>query len=314
MKQYIIRSRLKTILVFLVIATSTPISVSAQKTTVEFARIDTQVLKMDIYEPAIKADQNPCVLFVFGGAFYTGKRDAEFYQRYFKSLTDSGFVVVSIDYRLGLKDLSKPPSLFNRKPLVHAIEIAVEDLYSATAFLLKNAQEYHIDTSMIIVSGSSAGAISVLTADFQKRNFIKPSDILPAQFQYAGIITFAGAVYSTRGKPKYKVKPAPMLLFHGNKDDVVPFKKVALFGTGIYGSSVILKKFKRLHDPYWFYVMDGIGHDASIYPMNDFLPQIHDFIRKCIFVKRPLYKNILIKDDDRKNSSINFSKVFKRKK
>lgn len=314
MRQYIIRPRLKATLVFLVIAINISIPVSAQKITVEFARIDTQVLKMDIYEPAIKTDKNPCVIFVFGGAFYTGKRDAEFYQRYFKSLTDSGFVVASIDYRLGLKDLAKQPSLFNRKPLVHAIEIAVEDLYSATAFLLKHAQEYQIDTSMIIVSGSSAGAIIVLTADFEKRNFINPADILPAQFQYAGIISFAGAIYSTRGKPTYKVKPAPMLLFHGNKDDVVPFKKVALFGTGIYGSSVIVKKFKSQHDPYWFYVMDGIGHDASVYPMNDFLPQIHDFIRKCIFDKRPLYENVLIKDDDRKNSSINFSKVFKKKK
>lgn len=293
---------------------SSSLQVRAQKVTVDYATRDTQILRMDIYQPLNGQSQNPCVVFVFGGAFYTGQRDAKIYQNYFRSLADSGFVVASIDYRLGLKDLKKPPSLFNRKPLVYAIEMAVEDLFTATSYLIDHAAEYHIDTSKIIASGSSAGAITALTADFQKRNHLKYASLLPRDFQYAGIISFAGAIYSNTGKPAYKTKPAPMLLFHGNKDDVVPFKKISLFGTGMYGSSFIVKKFKTLHDPYWLYVMDGIGHDVSIYPMNDYLDVVHGFLRQMILEKRPLYEDVLIKDDDRVNSDVDFSKVFKKKK
>ncbi len=217
----------------------------AQKQTAIFAKRDTQELKMDIYQPEAISKINPCVIFVFGGGFLTGSRDSKIYLEYFKSLSDSGYLVAAIDYRLGLKGAKRPPSLFNRKPVIHAIDMAVEDLYAATAYLVQHAGELNIDTSKIIVSGSSAGAITALTADYRKRNGYDGT-MLPESFQYAGVISFAGAIYSNHGHPKYAIHPAPMLLFHGSKDKIVPFKKIALFGTGMYGSSVIIKRFKKL--------------------------------------------------------------------
>lgn len=287
-------------------------SASAQKSTVVYAVRDMQVLKMDIYQPVASQGKRPCVIFVFGGAFYTGERDAKLYSKYFHSLADSGFVVASIDYRLGLKNISKPPSLFNRKPLIHAIDIAVEDFYSATRFLLDHADSLHIDTTMILASGSSAGAITVLTADFRKRNY-RDDLILPQSFQYAGLISFAGAVYSNHGRPRYKVDPAPMMLFHGNKDDVVPYKKIALFGTGMYGSSMVIKEMRKENKPYYFFILDGIGHDAAAYPMTEYLPEVHQFLRQWVLEKRPLFEETRIRDAGRKNSPIDFSKVFPKK-
>ncbi len=284
----------------------------SQKQTVVYAQRDTQELKMDIYPPAVIKEVNPCVIFVFGGGFLIGSRDDKIYSKYFKSLSDSGYFVASIDYRLGLKNAKKAPSLFNRKPLIHAIDIAVEDFYSATKYLLQHAGELNIDTSKIIASGSSAGAITVLTADYRKRNGYDDKT-LPGSFQYAGVVSFAGAIYSNHGHPKYAVHPAPMLLFHGNNDKIVPFKKIALFGTGMYGSSVIIKRFKKMDAPYRLMVFDKTGHAAAAFPMQSYLAQIHAFLKEYISQKRPLFVETNILDEGRNDGKeINFKKAFQK--
>ena len=58
------------------------------------------------YAPAIKVgEQAPCMIFVFGGAFIHGTRDAESYRPFFEYMArENGYTVVSIDYRLGLKE------------------------------------------------------------------------------------------------------------------------------------------------------------------------------------------------------------------
>lgn len=285
----------------------------AQKATVIYTTRDTQPLKMDIYQPDESHRNNYCVIFAFGGGFFTGSRDAKVYHEYFKSLADSGYLVASIDYRLGLKNGKKPPSLFNRKPLVNSIEMAVQDLFAATSYLVSHATELKIDTGKFIVSGSSAGAITALTADYRKRNG-KDENMLPAPFQYAGVISFAGAIYSNHGRPKYAIHPAPMLLIHGNKDKVVPFKKISLFGTGMYGSSKIIKNFKKIHAPYCLMVFENTGHAAASFPLHDNLEQIHDFMRAYILQPRLLYIEARILNEEKKFKEIDFKKAFKNKK
>lgn len=280
---------------------SATFAASAQKTTVAFATYnDSTILKMDIYQPVAQSiTPRVCVIFVFGGGFKIGARDYQRYIAYFNFLSEKGYVVASMDYRLGLKDIQKPPSLFRRKPLIDAIENAVEDLYGATNYLLQQAAELHIDTRKIIVSGSSAGAITVLQGDYERRNGLGKSTVLPAGFQYAGVISFAGAIYSREGKPDYKIAPAPMLLFHGDQDQRVPYNKVNLFRVGIFGSKSIASKLRKGNHPYCFYSMVGMGHSVATYPMEDYLPEIEEFIRCYIVEERPLQVNIQVKDDAR---------------
>lgn len=282
---------------------------TAQKSTVVYAERDTQQLKMDIYEPAASFRNNACIIFAFGGGFLTGSRDAKAYTDYFKSLTDSGYIVASIDYRLGLKNSTKPPGIFNKKPLIQSIEMAVEDFYSATDYLIKHAAKYQIDTGKIIASGSSAGAITALTADYRKRNQVDKK-ILSDQFQYVGIISFAGAVYSNHGRPRYALKAAPMLLMHGDRDKIVPFKKKSFFGTGIFGPSVIIRDFKKNNSPYWFMVFENTGHAASSFPMKENLEQIHIFLREYILKSRPLYIESKILNKEKVFKEIDFKKAF----
>lgn len=276
---------------------------SPQKTTYAYAQRDGIDLKLDIYQtPGTAEKTKPCIVFVFGGGFKEGTRDNEIYGAFFRHFSEKGFVVASIDYRLGLKGIAKAPSPFNQQPLSNAIQMAVEDLYAATAYLLENAANLHIDTASIIIGGSSAGAITVLQADYQKRNAMPPAEILPSQFQYAGVMSFAGGIYSTRGTPAYAVAPAPTLFFHGSSDKLVPYDKIRFFNKGMFGSKTLARKFKKSGYPYCFFSMEGIGHEVSEYPMADYLPEIEQFIQYFVIAHKRQYIDVNIKDDSRKSS------------
>lgn len=78
-----------------------------------FTQRDTCDLFMDVYDPAPGSDsllcgkKKPTIIFAFGGSFARGRRDAENYLPWFKSMSLNGYRIVSIDYRLGLKGIDK---------------------------------------------------------------------------------------------------------------------------------------------------------------------------------------------------------------
>lgn len=79
------------------------------------------------------------MIFVFGGAFISGTRDAESYRPFFEYMArEQGYTVVSIDYRLGLKEPlaagKLSPETFPQL-LPQTVLMAVEDLYDATSFV-----------------------------------------------------------------------------------------------------------------------------------------------------------------------------------
>lgn len=272
-----------------------------KKETRVFAEKDNQVMNLDIYSvDSVFTSPQPCLVFVFGGGFKEGTRDAEKYHDYFNYFANKGFKVVSIDYRLGMKG-QKAPGIFNNKPLRNSIAMAVADLYSATNFLLENADELNIDTSKIIISGSSAGAMTVLQADYEKRDRKESAKVLPRDFQYAGVIAFAGSVFSTEGTPTYDIKPAPTLFFHGSADKLVPYKGVRFFKMGVFGSKRLTKHFKEQGYPYTFYSIQDIGHDVAEFPMIEFLPEIDRFIRDFVFDRKQWMLDINLKDKLRKS-------------
>ena len=76
-------------------------------------------LRLDRYTdtPAAEIDaKKPCMIFVFGGAFISGTRDAESYRPFFEYMArEQGYTVVSIDYRLRPEKAPPPPR--QKKPL-----------------------------------------------------------------------------------------------------------------------------------------------------------------------------------------------------
>lgn len=275
-----------------------------KKSTIEYVKRDDSLsLKMDIFQPESVVNNRTCILFVHGGAFFVGTRDfSKYYAPYFKFFTDQGFTVVSIDYRLGLKG-QKRPSIWNRKPLIHSIDIAVEDLFEATRYLIIHAQELEIDTSKIILNGESAGAITVLQGDYELKNRFENSKLLPETFRYAGVISFAGAIYSNHGALKYAEKPAPTLFFHGSKDKFVPYKKIRLFREGIYGSEAIVNVYKKKDYCFQFYSFQEVNHEVAVFPQIEYREEILKFIIDYVWNKKSNQMEIYIIDSKRNSDS-----------
>lgn len=213
-------------------------------------------------------EPRPCMIFAFGGGFVRGERDHEYYKIYFDELAKRGIVAVSIDYRLGLSQLPKRRGIRAMISLMdNAVNIAVEDIYAATNYVLANAEAWGVDTSKIMLSGSSAGAITALQAEWLRCNGAKCAEVLPKDFRYAGIVSCAGAIFSTKGKPRFKSEPAPMLLFHGTSDSNVPYDHASVFGIGFYGSKHITEELDKLGTPYLFYSAVYDTHTLAVTPL-----------------------------------------------
>lgn len=254
-----------------------------KKNTSVYSIKDTQTLKLDVYHTGKLTDKQPTIIFVFAGGFTSGTRDNAYYTDYFNFMAKKGYKVVPIDYRLGLKN-AKQPTLFNTSNLEHAVDLALEDLFDATNYLYKNADSLGVDTNMIVLSGSSAGAVTVLQADFEKRNNSKISQKLPSTFQYKGVIAFSGGILSYNGDPRYAKAPAPTMFFHGELDKTVPFNKVKLLNRGMFGSRYLASVFKKNRYPYYFQFVENMGHEIAIIPMivnlNDILWFVQNYIEK----------------------------------
>ena len=255
-------------------------------------------LYLDHYISPVEG-KRPCMMFVFGGGFVGGQRDNEMYSKYFNFLTDNGYDVVSIDYRLGLKSLSSTPDISMKDVislLNNAINMAVEDLFSATLYVIENAAEWQIDTRQIVTSGSSAGAITVLQAENALCNLTPSAAVLPADFRYAGVLSYAGAIFSLKGEPKWKRTPAPIMFFHGSADRQVPYGKATMFGIGFYGPKFLVKEFNKQEWPHWFYDIEYHTHDIAGLPMfqnhNEILTFLTDFVKE----RRPLTITTTVRD------------------
>ena len=228
--------------------------------TFMFAERDSLQLFMDVYYPAdgsemtVDGVNKPTILYVFGGGFKAGRRDTPTARRWFRLLTDEGFTVAAIDYRLGLKDKEGMGSI---KDVYDAIQVAVEDLFSATKYIIDNSVDVDIDPSSLVIAGSSAGAITVLQAEWELCNRTGTSVMLPAEFRYAGVMSFAGAIYSKSGRVHYTREPAPTLLFHGTADKIVTYRQIHFFNLAFQGSNVLAR------------IMKGNGFNCSIYRYKD---------------------------------------------
>ncbi len=263
------------------------------KRTFSFAERDS-TLYLDFYQKKGDTEVRPCVIFVFGGGFATGSRDAQAYENYFNTLVGQGLKVASIDYRLGLAGIYDEVGIFNTKPLGEAIDMAVADLFQATAYLISRAGEIGIDPSALIVSGSSAGAITSLQADWYLKNNHELSASLPEDFRYAGVISFAGAIFSTTGKPTYKESPSPTLFIHGTEDETVPYSKRRLFNKGFFGPAFLTAEFIKKGYPFYFVTEEEGSHKIAVSAMNERLGEVLQFIGTAVLRESPFQKEITL--------------------
>ncbi|HTQ27362.1 MAG TPA: hypothetical protein VMI35_04505, partial [Puia sp.] len=87
---------------------------------------------------------------------------------------------------------------------------------------------------------------------------------------------------------KYQSAPAPTLLFHGTKDKVVPYDQIRFFNKGFYGSASIARTFRKKQYPYYIYREEGLGHEVSVLPMYQNIPDILSFLDRFVVQRQPL--------------------------
>lgn len=262
-----------------------------QKLTFEYAVKDTSHLMMDVYVPQQQNEEHSCMVFVFGGGFVSGARDDHQIKKLQQYYNDKGWVVIAIDYRLGLKGFKNFTLISGLEKFKNAIDMAGEDLISATGFILDSLQhrsDFQIDPNHIVTLGSSAGAITVLQADYFLGNRIHGTEFLPDTFRYAGVISFSGSILSRKGKVKYRIQPpAPTLLCHGTEDRLVPYKQIRVFNQGVFGSNALAKRFSKYDYPFHIRRYAGLAHEvAGIYPQEFNL--IDNFIAEFVFGKKQI--------------------------
>lgn len=257
------------------------------KQTYTFAIKGKDTLRLDKYEQIGTPDDTaikPVILFAFGGGFKGGERDNESYIPYFRFLARTGYVVVSTDYRTGLKGID-PSGMTDPGPfasaLQNAIGMAVTDFFDATRYILDNSEAWKINPRQIIASGSSAGAVTALQAEYELCNRTPLTQKLPSTFQYAGVISFAGAICSA-GAPEWKETPCPLMLFHGDADPVVPFDKALLNDMGLWGSHFIAGQMQEKQYPYFLYVVENAGHEIAGLPMDTHRYDILSFLNRFV--------------------------------
>ena len=261
----------KAILIFFILTMMASIPSSAQLIqTLTYYHTDTTQLDLDLYLPENHGSKKtPLVLFAFGGGFSTGnKSDGKNFAAF---LAKNGFAVACISYTLYMKDkdFGCGGTLTEK---IKAIRLGVSDMWQATAYLIQNANTYHLDTSKFFISGISAGAEISFHAcfwDYPLMNLF--SNNLPANFRYAGLIGGSGAIMDIN---LITAKNAiPMLLSHGNMDVTVPYaagshrscKTNASGWLILFGSKAVYDQMNRLHKNIRMITFDKGGHEFSGY-------------------------------------------------
>ena len=249
--------------------------------TYQYAEHDTLQLYLDFYTPEHVHDSTICLVYVFGGGFIGGHRDGKWEKAYFEQLVNEGFMVASIDYRLGLKG-AKNLGIFNTEPLEKAVYMATEDAISAIAYLLEHAKELKVNKDYIVMIGSSAGAITSLQTDYALCNGYLNSNILPEDFRLAGVVSYAGAIFSHEGKVQYRNRePAPTMMFHGMMDNLVSYKGISFKNVGFFGTDALVKRFEKYDYPYFARRFEGYGHSVAVggpLTVDDLLWFCHHYI------------------------------------
>lgn len=238
-----------------------------QCTTYQFAEKKTP-LYLDVYKPDKPRADKATVITLFGGGFYEGSRNNYLQKQTARELTERGFTVISIDYRLGFLDkemVETHSTLFKvTKLFKYCINIAVEDCADAIAWVCANSEMLDIDPSKIILSGSSAGAITVLQLDYSRANSIDQAASLPQGWKPAAVVPYSGGIMCFDRKLKYATDPAPTMLMHGTKDRIVSYKKFGLpFGQKMHGAKKVDKAMNRQDIPHWIIRFEDMGHEVA---------------------------------------------------
>lgn len=183
-------------------------------------------LDMDLYYPEDQSVgvRHPLLLLIHGGGFYNGSKQSIGYPEMAWHFAERGYVVASINYRMGFGPTADDVDRAGYR--------ALQDAHAAVCYLIENADEFGIDPDLIFAAGSSAGAITALNLAFM-RDDNRPEAVIQEgtigavsgdidrKFKVKAVANMWGAVHDLSmltNSPETGI-----VAFHGDEDHVVPY-------------------------------------------------------------------------------------------
>ena len=195
-------------------------------------------VKLDVYQSLKASAPAPTLLYTHGGGWTGGSKEGS--SLTFLPYLQMGWNVVNIEYRVG--SVSPAPA-------------AVEDCLCAQRWVYRNAKQYNIDTSRLVVSGeSSGGHLALMSGMAPASAGLDRQCPGPENLKVAAIISWYGPTdvvelldgpnmrtyavnwlssqtnreeIARRVSPLSYVRPGlpPILIVHGDADPVVPYSQ-----------------------------------------------------------------------------------------
>lgn len=234
-----------------------------------------QELTMDVYLPCgDTTTRRPLLMLMHGGGFYIGDKGDEHIATWCNHFAAKGYVAVSINYRMGFKPTKTSVTRTGYR--------ALQDAHAAMRYLMENADTYGIDTTMMFVGGTSAGAITALNLAFMSDkdrpavthrrtdlgNIGESGNDYRHEVKIKAVANMWGAVNSLA---ILRNNRCDIISFHGDADGIVPCDAGYPFTeynewlgerafSKMYGSIPIDQRAKELGMRSEIYLFPGQGH------------------------------------------------------
>lgn len=217
----------------------------------------TDAQRVDIYRPA--ADPSSCrvgVVWVHGGGFTQASRDGSAEQAWGAALARRGYLLASIDYRLGTGEPFGLDQAQSDPQAAAVVDNAVDDARSALGWIVDSADDLGVDPKRIAIGGTSAGAMIALGAGLTADARTRPCTI----------VSVAGDL-----DPQWVGDAPPaVLLIHGDADQLVPYAnaedaRAALLDKG--GTTELV-------------TIPGAGHEITGPPTDDMVVRTAQWLRE----------------------------------
>ena len=208
--------------------------------------------------------QRPLVIFIHGGGFRNNNKSSSISNKLGVRLGMKGYVVASIDYRLGIEKTNTV------KDYHEAMYRAQQDARAAVRFFRKNASLYGIDPDQIFLAGSSAGSMTALAVAYMDDNEI-PADIDQSKWgslegnsgnegytsKVQGVLNNWGAMINYNW---IKKGDAPLFNIAGLQDKTVPPDSSYSYNSFKYGPYILYQQCLRVGVPSGWRPFVGAGH------------------------------------------------------